>query len=186
MLNSGNRDQSSAAEIAACFQNEKSLLLRLAYLITADQAIAEESVVNACEITLRGHGPFRNWLLEWAKVATITTAIARRAEAIRACERAYNEQRGTEADRMAQSNAEERGSALSSLLRMDPSLVIAELDPLCRAVLVLRVAIRTSIQDCAIRLNVQRSAVVAANYRAMTWLHDRQSKESLEQHPANT
>ena len=36
---------------------------------------------------------------------------------------------------------------------------LAELDPLCRAILVLRIAIRSSIQDCSFRLNVSRAAV---------------------------
>jgi len=51
-----------------------SLLGKLAFLITGDQATADQSVVNAREITLHGNSPFRNWLLEWAKIATITCA----------------------------------------------------------------------------------------------------------------
>ena len=56
------------------------------------------------------------------------------------------------------------------ILQMDTQKMIAELDPLCRAILVLRIAIRSSIQDCSLRLNVPRAAVLAANCHAMTWL----------------
>ena len=73
---------------------------------------------------------------------------------------------------LSQGDAEERAASLDLILGTDAQTLIAELDPLCRAVLVLRVAIRSSIQDCALRLNVPRSAVLGANCRAMTWLHD--------------
>ena len=59
---------------------------------------------------------------------------------------------------------------MSFLFVIDPGIIIAELDPLARSVLVLRTAIRASIPDCALRLNVSRSTVLAANCRAMTWL----------------
>ena len=62
------RNQASPAEIAACFQNQRNVLGRLAFLITGDQAPADQAVVQACEITLQGNSPFREWLLEWAKV----------------------------------------------------------------------------------------------------------------------
>ncbi len=63
-------------------------------------------------------------------------------------------------------DAEERAASLDLILGADAQKLIAELDPLCRAVLVLRVAIRSSIQDCALRLNVSRAAVLAANCHA--------------------
>ncbi len=72
----------------------------------------------------------------------------------------------------------------TSFLEPTPRNCIAELDPLCRAVLVLRVAIRSSIQDCALRLNVSRAAVLAANCHAMTWLHDRHVKPVEDNHDA--
>jgi hypothetical protein len=71
-----------------------------------------------------------------------------------------------------QEDADERAASLNRILRADGQRVIAELDPLCRAVLVLRVAIRSSVQDCVIRLNVSRAVVLAADCRAMTWLRD--------------
>ncbi|MBZ5656200.1 MAG: hypothetical protein LAO56_13085 [Acidobacteriia bacterium] len=75
---------------------------------------------------------------------------------------------------MSLTDAEERGGYLAILLSTDISKMIAELDALSRAILVLRLAIRSSIQDCVLRLNVGRAVVLAANCRALTWLRDLQ------------
>lgn len=169
------REHASPAEVVACFQDRRQLLGKLAFLITGDQAAAEQAVVTACEVTLRGNSPFHDWLFEWAKAATITSAISRRAVAIRLCGEEYKARPCNHAEHLLQGDAEERSASLDRILRADDQALIAELDPLCRAVLVLRVAIRSSIQDCVIRLNVSRAAVLAANCRAMTWLHDCQT-----------
>jgi DNA-directed RNA polymerase specialized sigma24 family protein len=166
------RNHASPAEIVACFQDQRNILGRLAFLITGDQATAEQAVIQACEMTLRGNSPFRNWLFEWAKAATIASAISRGTEAIRACEAAYKDRQCPHLEHQSQGDADERVASLDLILATDAQTLIAELDPLCRAVLVLRVAIRSSIQDCALRLNVSRAAVVGANCHALTWLHD--------------
>jgi hypothetical protein len=127
-------------------------------------------------MTVKGHCPFRDWLLEWAKAATITDAISQCAENIRACEAAYRGQSCTHVEHMSLTDSEERGGFLAVLLATDISKLITELDALSRAVLVLRLAIRSSIQDCVLRLNVGRPAVLAANCRAMTWLRELQSQ----------
>jgi hypothetical protein len=60
--------------------------------------------------------------------------------------------------------------SLILIVQADAQDLIVALDPLCRAILVLKVAIRSSIQDCVFRLNVSPAAVLAANCHAMTWL----------------
>jgi hypothetical protein len=171
-----SRNHASVSEVVACFRDERTLLLRLALLITGDEATAHQSVVNACETTVQGHSPFRDWLTEWAKAATIASAISRCGGAIRGCEAAYKDLRCSHSEHMSQGDDTEREHRLSAILRTDPRVVIADLDALSRAVLVLRVAIRSSIQDCVLRLNVSRAAVFGANCRAMTWLRDLQLK----------
>jgi hypothetical protein len=47
--------------------------------------------------------------------------------------------------------------------------------------LVLRVALRSSIQDCVLRLIVSRAAILAANCRAITWLRELQLKGVVDQ-----
>ena len=180
-----SRNYASPAEIVACFQDQRNVLGRLAFLITDDQATADQAVVQACEITLQGNSPFRDWLLEWAKVATIASAIARGTEAIRICEAAYKDRRCPHVEHLSQGDAEERAASLDLILGADTQKLLAELDPLCRAILVLRVAIRSSIQDCALRLNVSRAAVLGAYCHAMTWLHDGHVKPAEENHDAS-
>ena len=179
------RNYASPPEIVACFQDHRNVLGRLAFLITGDQATADQAVLQACEITLQGNSPFRDWLLEWAKAATIASAISHGTEAIRICEAAYKDQRCPHVEHLSPGDAEERAASLDLILGADAQTLIAELDSLCRAVLVLRVAIRSSIQDCALRLNVSRTAVLAANCHVLMWLHERQVKPAEENREAS-
>jgi DNA-directed RNA polymerase specialized sigma24 family protein len=179
------RNYASPAEIVACFQDQRNVLGRLAFLITGDQATADQAVVKACEMTFQRNSPFRDWLFEWAKAATIASAISHGTKAIRICEATYKDRRCPHVEHLSQGDAEERASSLDLILAADAPKLIAELDPLCRAVLVLRVAIRSSIQDCALRLTVSRAAVLGANYHAMTWLHDGHVKTLAENRDAS-
>jgi len=179
------RNHASPAEVVACFQDQGSVLSRLAFLITGDRATADQAVVEACEITLQGNSPFRNWLFEWAKAATIASAISHGTEAIRVREAAYKDQRCLHVEHLSQGDAEERAASLDLILATDAQTLLTELDPLCRAVLVLRLAIRSSIQDCALRLNVSRAAVLAANCHALTWLHGGRTRPVEENHDAS-
>lgn len=168
------RNHASAAEIVACFRDQELLLNRLAFLITAERGTAEQAVAQACEITLQGNSPFRDWLLEWAKAATIAAAISLQGEAIRMCAGMYKDRRCPHVEHL--SGDERRAASLVLIVQMDTQKIIAELDPLCRAILLLRVAVRSSIQDCSLRLNVSRAAVFAAHCYAMTWLDYCQAK----------
>jgi hypothetical protein len=176
------RNHASPAEIVACFQNQDNILGRLAFLITGDLTSADRAVVQACEITLRGNSPFRDWLLEWAKAATLASAISLGTEAIRVCADAHKDRGWPHMEHLSQIDATERAAILDLILGTDLETLIAELDPLCRAVLVLRVAIRSSIQDCSLRLNVSRAVVLGANCHAMTWLDDGHAKPLEENH----
>ena len=176
------RTHASAAEIVACFRDQGSLLDRLAFLITADRATAEQAVSQACEITLQGNSPFRDWLLEWAKAATIAAAISLQGDAIRVYEAMYKDRRCPPGEQVSQLDDERRMAGLALLLQIEAQRVVAELDPLCRAILVLRVAIRSSIQDCSLRLNVSRAATLAANCHAMTWLDYHHTKPLENRH----
>ena len=178
------RNHASAAEIVACFQNETKLLDRLAFLIIADRATAERAVAQACEITVQGNSPFCDWLLEWAKVATITAALSHQGKAIRMYEAIYKDRRCSHGEHVCQLDNERRAASLALIVQMDAETIIAELDPLCRAILVLRIAIRSSIQDCSLRLNVSSAVVRAANCLAMTWLDYHHMKPLKDNHNA--
>jgi hypothetical protein len=101
---------------------------------------------------------------------------------IRVCEATYKDRRCPHVEHLCQFDDERRAASLALILQMDTQTIIAELDPLCRAILVLRIAIRSSIQDCSLRLNVSRAAVLAANCHLMTWLDPRQVKPLQDDH----
>jgi len=166
----GARIYASASEVVACFRDQEAILEKLALIITGDRTGAQQAVAQACELTLNENSPFNSWLIEWAKAATLSCAIALQRNAIRACEAIYKDRQCPHAAHSIELEDEQRTSSLALILQMNTEKIIAELDPLSRTVLVLRIAIRSSIQDCSLRLNVSRSAVVAANCLAMTWL----------------
>jgi hypothetical protein len=176
------RKHASPAEVVACFEDQRNVLGGLAFLITGDHATADQAVVQACEITLQGNSPFRDWLFEWAKAATIASAISHGAKAIRICEVTYKDRRCPHLEHLSQGDAEERALSLDLILGADTKKLLTELDSLCRAVLILRVAIRSSIQDCALRLNVSRLAVLGATCQAMTWLQKQQVEPVAEKY----
>ena len=173
-----NDGHASVSEVLACFRRERNVLHQLAFLITGDNAAAEQCVENACAMTVKGHAPFREWLTQWARVATITTAISHCMAEIRNCEAMYKNQRCTHAEHLMQGGDAELEHRCNALALLDPANVIIQLDPLSRAVLVLRVATGSSIQDCVLRLNVSRPAVLAANCAAMSWIDGLQEKKS--------
>jgi hypothetical protein len=168
------RELASAAEVSACFRDERDLLLRLAWLITGDGATAEQVLADAQELALNGPAPFRDWLLGWAKWATIKAAILNNHEAICSCEASYEDIRCDHREHLIESGETQSKESSSLLLRIDP-IIVSELDPMARAVLVLRTAAKSSLSNCALQLNVSASAVLGANCRAMTWLRDAQT-----------
>ena len=167
-LTNAVRTQASASDITSCFHNEKETLFRLAFLITGDEAQAEASVINAYELTLQGKTPFRDWLFEWAKSATVRSAIRARLDDIRRCETAYKVCDCEESEYLSQHTGQQRMA--ESIWHLVPGLVICQFDPFARSVLVLRGALHASVRDCAVQLNVSRESVVAAQCRMNTWL----------------
>ena len=170
-LTNAVRTQASVSDITSCFHNEKETLFRLAFLITGDEAQAEASVINAYELTLQGKLPFRDWLLEWAKSATVRCAIRTRLDEIRRCESAYKDSYCDDPEYLSQRTDQRRMA--ESILRLDSGLVVSELDPFARSVLVLRGALHASVRDCAVQLNISRESVVAAQCRMNAWLSTR-------------
>ena len=165
-------DRASAAEILACFRDERDRLFRLAWLITGNEATAEQSVTAGRETALHGTAPFREWLLEWAKWVTIKAALSMNRDSVCHCEPAYDQLHCTHAAHLLSQSAVLSGSKRELLVHINPLVIFAELDSLARAVLVLRTAVNASIFDCVRHLDVSHEAVLAANCRAITWLHE--------------
>ena len=175
----GKGNRASGTGILACFRDERDLLFRLAWFITGDEASAAQSVIAGRETALHRPSPVREWLLEWAKWVTIKAAVSIDREAICECEPAYNQVHCSHPDHLlSQSVPSSRKRDLLS--HINPRIIFSELDPLPRAILILRTAVNASIFDCVLRLDVSHDALLAANCRAMTWLSEVQLRCTRE------
>ena len=157
--------------------NEDKILFRLAYLITADEVQAQDSVIAAYDLAEHGETPFRDWLVEWAKCATVRSAIEARLAEIRECEDRYKSLDRKPPRQRPQITRAELPALTESILRMDPETVISELDSLARATLVLRGVLPASVRDCSIQLNVSCESVLAVQRRITTWLTNVRRKQ---------
>lgn len=78
---SKQRAQERATEYATCrdfqqiFSEDMAGLHRLAFLLTADHAMAERCFVSGLEESIRGNPVFRQWARAWSKRAIIQNAI---------------------------------------------------------------------------------------------------------------
>ena len=78
---SKQRARERATEYATCkdfqqiFNEDMVGLHRLAFLLTADQAKAEQCFVAGLEESIRGNPVFRQWARAWSKRAIIQNAI---------------------------------------------------------------------------------------------------------------
>ena len=163
------RSQAHATHIGSYCSNEGNILFRLAYLITADEVQAEDSVIAAYDLAGQGKTPFRD-RLEWAECATVRSAIQARLADIRECEDRYNGSDYKRSTHRPQVMKPDLPAMTESILHLDPEMVIAELDSLARAILVLRGVLSASVRDCSIQLNVSSESVLAAQRRITTWL----------------
>jgi hypothetical protein len=164
------RSQADATHIGSYCNNERNILFRLAYLITADEAQAEDSVIAAYDLAGQGKTPSRGWLLEWVKCATVKSAIQARLADIRECEDRYKGSDCKQPRHRPQVMRPDLPAMTESILHLDPEMVIAELDSLARGILVLRGVLSASVRDCSIQLNVSSESVLAVQRRITTWL----------------
>lgn len=169
--------RASTAEILARLEDDHEPLSRLAFVITGDIGVAERSVSEARElVTNVAHPlPFRKQLTEWVKRVTIEAAITNSLHEIARCESRYVNQNCTHSEHLLNGNDSKLRELRNFVLHIDPEIVIAELDPLARAVAILRTTARASILDCILRLKLSLDTVLAANCRAMTWFAEKRT-----------
>ena len=167
----------STWEILARFEDEHETLSKLALLITGDIGAAERSVSEARKLVRNGVHPlpFREQLREWVKWVTIEAAITNNLHEIARCESRYLNQNCTHSEHLLYGNDSKLRQFHNFLRQIDPEIVIAELDPLARAVAIMRTTARASILDCILLLQLSLDTVLAANCRAMTWVAEKRS-----------
>jgi DNA-directed RNA polymerase specialized sigma24 family protein len=159
--------QASSHEIQSAFAEQRHSLYWIALLITGDDALADLAVVNASALSANYSGVFRDWLIGWAKYATVRAAVREVRDLISAS-----------ASHFVDSSSECDDDLLSddqimSLRHVDPREIIAALDPLARCALVLRGIQHASLADCALLLDVSRGIVAGAYSQALRWNDER-------------
>ena len=177
--------RASSSEILDQFKQEHETLSRLAFVIMGDKGAADLSVSEARELAMNGENPFpvRDQLAEWVKWVTIKAVIKNSHDQVAYCMPRYVYQNCAHTEHLLNGNGSKLREFRNFLLQVDPELIIAELDPLARAVAILRVTAQASILDCILRLKLSLDTVLAANCRTMTWFAERQTVP-IDQAPA--
>jgi DNA-directed RNA polymerase specialized sigma24 family protein len=158
----------SSHEIQSAFAEQRDSLYWIALLITGDDALAVQAVVNASDLSANYSSVFRDWLIGWATYATVRAAVREVRDLISASASHYADSSSDDSDDDVLSD-----DKIMSLRNVDPRDLIAALDPLARSALVLRGIQHTSIADCALLLVVPRPIVAAAYCQALRWNNER-------------
>jgi DNA-directed RNA polymerase specialized sigma24 family protein len=146
-----NGGLASSHEIQSAFDEQREYLYWIALLITGDQALANQAVVNASALSANYSSAFRDWLNGWAKYATVRAAVREVRDLIlaSACQSVDSSSEHHDDDVLSDDQ-------IMLLRRADPQEIIAALDPLARCALVLRGIQHASLADCALLLDVSR------------------------------
>jgi hypothetical protein len=174
----------SSLEVLEWFRDEHEVLLALALLITGTTRNAEAAVSKARELMTNSATPFApsEQLTKWARWLTIKAAVTDSLDEIRYYEPRYLNRTCMHAEHLLHGNSKLQ-QFHDVLLQLNPAIVIAELDPLARAVAVLRTTSRVSFLDCTLPLKLSADTVLAANCRAMSWIAKKRNEGDGEQAP---
>jgi DNA-directed RNA polymerase specialized sigma24 family protein len=158
----------SSYEIHSALVEQHDYLNWIALLITGDQVLADQAVINAGGLSASHSSAFRDWLAGWTKSATVRAAVREVRDLISASASCYTNSTCENADCDVFSNDQ-----IASLRHVDPRDIIAALDPLARSALVLRGIQHSSIADCALLLDMPSRIVAAAYCQALHWNNER-------------
>ncbi len=158
----------TAEDFRSVFETEHDHLDWITLVITGDAALARKCLVDASGLSANRAGVFRDWLATWSRSASARIATTAVRDDITASAAQYLNRTCDHANHPLLSQAE-----IESVRRLDPSQVIRDLDPISRAVLVLRGLQGASIADCALQLRVPRKCVLAAYCNALRWISEK-------------
>ncbi len=158
----------TAEDLRSVFETEHDQLDWIALVITGDPALAHKCLVDASGLSANRAGVFRDWLATWSRSASARIATTAVREAITASAAQYLNRTCDHANHPLLSKVE-----IESVRQLDPTQVIRDLDPISRAVLVLRGLQGASIADCALQLQVPRKCILAAYCSALRWIAEK-------------
>jgi DNA-directed RNA polymerase specialized sigma24 family protein len=158
----------SSHEIQSTFVEQRDYLNWIALIITGDHALADQAVINASDLSASYSSVFRDWLIAWTNTATVRAAVREVRDLISASASRYTDSSCEHSDNDVLSDDQ-----IASLRHVDTRDIVAALDPLARAALVLRGIQHFSIADCALLLDMPRRIVATAYCRAVRWNDER-------------
>jgi DNA-directed RNA polymerase specialized sigma24 family protein len=171
-------------EIKSVFAEQRDYLYWTSLVITGDDAIAEQAMVNASDLSAHWSGVFRDWVIGWANHVTVRAAVRAVHDLISVSAKRYAGSSPEASDDDVLSDVRSEVLAddqIASLRQVDPRDIVAALDPLARAALVLRGIQHASIADCALLLDVPRQIVAAAYRHALRWNSERAGADLMVQ-----
>jgi DNA-directed RNA polymerase specialized sigma24 family protein len=174
MFRSRNKQKTieRATEYASCkdfqqiFNEDMVGLHRLALMLTADQAKAEQCFVAGLEDSIHGNPVFRQWARAWSKRAIIQSAI----KALAPAPTRHGQIPGTAEAQW------QNGIDVESI-----AAVVASWEPFERFVFVMAVLEGYGLRECAALLACPVQDVITANHsRCSTWRGNQARKSYLQ------
>jgi hypothetical protein len=142
--------------VSGVFSKYREELEWLATFLTRDEQIGAACVIDACALAESENPGFQEWLLEWARLATIRSTVQIQQRRITQLSSAYMQHRCIHGGHPALSaDSVERLVEESSWIRR-------RLDVLCRFALVICGLEKRSAQQAASLLGVDRTSVEGA------------------------
>ena len=166
----------SSQEIKSILAEQHDYLYWTSLVITGDDAIAKQAMVNASDLSASWSGVFRDWVIGWASHVTVRAAVRAVQDLISASAKRYSGSSCEASDYGVPSEVLSvvlSNDQIVSLRRVDPRDIVAALDPLARSALVLRGIQHASIADCVLLLDVPRHLVADAYCQALRWNRER-------------
>src|SRR6202795_2366055 len=131
----------SSHEIKSIFAEQRDYLYWTSLVITGDDAIAKQAMVNASELSASWSGVFRDWVIGWASHVTVRAAVRAVHDLISASAKRYwgscceASDYGVPSEVLSVVHSSDQ---IVELRRVDPRDIVAELDPLAPSAVVIR------------------------------------------------
>lgn len=174
-------EQGNSTNVNGVFAEQKESLYWTALMITGDAESARQCIIDATGLAQNADGAFRDWLTEWAHVATARQALKTVRLPIR---EAADQRRETSCSH--RKHAPFSPAEVRLLHEVNARGVAERLDVLARAVLVLYGCRRLSFTDCTLLLNAPLQCVVDGFCRARQWFQDSVAPTESLRHSAST
>ncbi len=148
-------------DVRGFFYQHRTELEWLAHFVTADRAVAEACVTDACASSESAARIFKEWLPKWARYATIRSAVQTQHSWIKRLAPKY------ERNACVHRSHEPLSRDSLQFVVEESCLLVRRLDVVCRTALVMCGIEGNSVADAAVMLGITRSSAQAAYCAAL-------------------